>query len=161
MCQEISRRMARLEKRELSEVPSHWSTEERGRYLWRLLRNKGIDPGRLFTVEYFPHRHCWLLTQAIEREPHPRPIAPAPPARTGLLFYTQISTEFRAKALAAFAAAASRSAHFARFGCQYQLPPKPQETTAEDLIRLLGGPTLPTTDIRFTSEGGWRESVVG
>src|SRR5438270_1623489 len=121
MPNESIRRMARLEKHELSEIPSHWSKEERGRYLWRLLRDKGIDPGRLYTVEYFPYRQCWLLTQEIEQGPHQRPIAMAPPCKGGLHFYTQVSTELRRMALSAFAAAAARSAHFARFGCDYQL----------------------------------------
>jgi hypothetical protein len=156
MLNELTRRLARLEKRELSEIPSQWLKEERGRYLWRLLRNKGVDPGRLFTVEYFPYRQCWLLTQEIEHGPHQRPIAPAPAGQAGLLFYNQVSTELRRTALAAFAAAAARSVHFARFGCNYQLPPKPQETTPADLVRLLGGPAAEEARIRFTSEGGWK-----
>jgi hypothetical protein len=156
MLNELSRRMARLERRELTEIPSHWSKEERGRYLWRLLRNKGVDPSRLFTAEYFPYRQCWLLTQEIEHGPQQRAIAPAPPGEASLLFYTQVSTELRRTALAAFAAAAARSPHFARFGCKYQLPPKPQETTAAELACLLGEPADQDGHIRFTSEGGWR-----
>src|SRR5437870_9521880 len=115
MLNELSRRMARLERRELTEIPSHWLKEERGRYLWRLLRNKGIDPSRLFTLEYFPDRQCWLLTQEIEHGPQQRALAPPPPGKASLLFYTQINTELRRTALAAFTAAAARSAHFARF----------------------------------------------
>src|SRR5881398_1522359 len=95
MPNEPSRRMARLERHELSEIPSHWSKMERGQYVWRLLRDKGIDPGRLYTVEYFPYRQCWLLTQDIEQGPQPRPIAIAPRGKAGLLFYTQVTTELR------------------------------------------------------------------
>jgi hypothetical protein len=151
-------RMARLERQELAEMPSHWSKEEQGRYLWRLLRNKGIDPDRLFALEYFPYRQCWLVTQETEHGPQRRPRAAAPPGKASLRFYVQVSTELRRTALAAFAAAASRSAHFARFGCAYQLPPKPQETTPADLVRLLGGPADQTAHIRFTTEGGWQSA---
>jgi hypothetical protein len=150
--------MARLEKRELAEIPAHWSKEEQGEYLWRLLRDKGVDPGRLYTVEYFPHRQCWLLTQEIEPGARPRPIASTPASEAGRRFYTQVSTELRRTALSAFAAVAGRSAHFARFGCDYELPPKPQETTPADLVRLLGGPAAEDARVRFTSEGGWQSA---
>src|SRR5438874_11997564 len=112
---ERPQRLARLEKRELAEIPSHWSKADQGEYLWRLLRDKGVDPSRLYTVEYFPHRQCWLLTQELEAGTPPRPITPAP-GEAGLQFYTQVSTELRRTALAAVAAVAGRSAHFARFG---------------------------------------------
>jgi hypothetical protein len=153
---ERPQRLARLEKRELAEMPPHWSKAEQGEYLWRLLRDKGVDPARLYTVEYFPHRQCWLLTQEIELGTQARPIAPVPPREAGLRFYTQVSTELRRTALAAFAAVAGRSAHFARFGSHYELPPKPQETTPADLARLLGGPNKSDAQVRFTSEGGWQ-----
>jgi hypothetical protein len=153
---ERPRRTARLEKRELAEIPSHWSKEEQGKYLWRLLRDKGVNPGRLYTVEYFPYHQCWLLTQEIEPEPYPRPVTAARPHEGGQLFFTQLSTELRRTALAAFAAAAVRSEHFARFGCKYQLPSKPQETTPADLARSLGGPSGRDARVQFTSEGGWQ-----
>jgi hypothetical protein len=120
-----------------------------------LLRDKGVDPGLLYTVEYFPYRQCWLLTQECEPGRQTRPAALAPP-QGGLSFYTQLSTELRRTALAAFAAAASRSAHFAHFGCKYQLPPKPQETTPADLVRSLGGRIDEEARVRFTTEGGWQ-----
>lgn len=153
---ERPRRTARLEKHELAEIPSHWSKDEQGVYLWRLLREKGIDPGRLYMVEYYPFHQCWLLTQEADREPHFRPIISAPLSGKGRLFYTQVSTELRRTALAAFAAAAGRSEHFARYGCKYQLPSKPQETTPADLVRSLGGPTEKDPLVQFTSEGGWQ-----
>lgn len=156
MLNEVTRRLARLEKRELSEIPSFWSREEQGRYLWRLFRAKGVDPARLYTVEYFPHRQCWLLTQEIVPGPRSQPIALAPRGKANLLFYNQVCTELRRAAVSAFAIAATRSVHFARFGCHYQLPPKPQETTPADLVRALGGPADPETCIRFTNEGGWQ-----
>jgi hypothetical protein len=137
-------------------MPSHWSKAEQGQYLWRLLWDKGVDPGRLYTVEYFPHRQCWLLTQEVEAGVHSRPVAHAPPTEAGLRFYTQVSTELRRTALAAVAAVAGRSAHFARFGSHYELPPKPQETTPSDLVRLLGGQNEANARVRFTSEGGWQ-----
>src|SRR5262249_60679855 len=114
MRNELIRRLARLEKRELAAIPSNCSKEEQGQHLWRLLRDKGIDPGQLYTVEYFPHRQCWLLTQETESGRRLQPIAPAPPRDAGRLFYTQVSTELRRTALAAFAVAAARSLHFAR-----------------------------------------------
>ena len=86
MRSERPRRTARLEKQELAEIPSHWSKEEQGHYLWRLLRERGIDPGRLYTVEYYPYHQCWLLTQEVEREPYLRPIAAAPPSGKARLF---------------------------------------------------------------------------
>jgi hypothetical protein len=154
---ERPQRLARLEKRELAEIPSHWSKAEQGDYLWRLLLHKGVDPSRLYTVAYYPHRQCWLLTQEIEAGTPPRPIAPAPPCEAGLRFYSQVSTELRRTALAAFAAVAGRSSHFARFGCDYELPPKPQETTPADLVSWLGGgPNQTDARVRFTSEGGWQ-----
>ena len=156
MPNERSRRLARLEKRELAEMPSHWSKEERGQYLWRLLGSKGIDPSLLYTVEYFPYRQCWLLTQESESAMQRRPIVNTPPREAGRMFYTQVSTELQRTALAAFAAAAARSLHFARFGCKYQLPAKPQETTVAELVRSLGGPSNDPDNVRFTSEGGWQ-----
>jgi hypothetical protein len=149
---ERPRRTARLEKRELAAMPSHWSKEDQGRYLWRLLREKGLNPGRLYTVEYFPYHQCWLLTQ----EADSRPIAVALPKEGARLFFTQVSTELQRTARAAFAALAARSEHFARFGCKYQLPPKPQETTPADLTRSLGGPADEDSHVQFTSEGGWQ-----
>jgi hypothetical protein len=156
MRNEKTRRTVRLEKRELSEIPSQWSKEEQGQYLWRLLRDKGVDPGRLYTVEYFPYRQCWLLSQECEPGLPMGHLATVPRGEASQLFYTQVSTELRRTALAAFAAAATRSAHFASFGCKYQLPAKPQETTPADLVRSLGGATEEDVRVRFTSEGGWQ-----
>jgi hypothetical protein len=156
MRNERIRRLARLEKRELAEIPSHWSKEEQGQYLWRLLQDKGVDPSLLYTVEYFPSRRCWLLTQECESGAHPRPVAAVPPHEAGQSFYTQVSTELQRTALAAFAAHTARSVHFAHFGRKYELPPKPQETTLADLVRSLGGPVDEQARIRFTSEGGWQ-----
>jgi hypothetical protein len=156
MRKERIRRIARLEKQELGEIPSHWSMAEQGGHLWRLLGDKGLDPARLYTVEYFPHRQCWLLTQEIEAGLRTRSISMAPPSEASRLFYSQLSAELRRAAVAAFAAVAARSTHFARFGCPYQLPAKPQETTPAELLRTLGGPTEEPPQVRFTSEGGWR-----
>src|SRR5438132_3832527 len=110
MRNERNQRTARLEKRELSEMPSHWSKEEQGQYLWRLLRDKGIDPGRLYTVEYFPYRQCWLLTQECGVGQARVSFVAAPRGEAGRLFHTQVSTELRRTALAAFSVAATRSA---------------------------------------------------
>jgi hypothetical protein len=155
MRNQSTRRVIRLEKRELAEIPPQASLVERGRRLWRLLCEKGIDPSRLYSVEYYPYRRCWLLTQEIERGPQRLPSAGAPPEEASRMFSLQLSTELRRTALAAFAALAARSAQFARFGCDYQLPPKPQETTPAELARLLGGRIEADVQVHFTSEGGW------
>src|SRR5207244_4823842 len=76
--------------------------------------------------------------------------------QTCALPISQVTTELRRTALSAFAVAAARSVHFARFGCPYQLPPKPQETTPADLTRLLGGPAEDEARIRFTDRKSTR-----
>ena len=155
MPNEPTRRVARVDKAELSEMPAHWTDPERGRYLRRLLRRKGIDPDRLYTVEYFPKHLCWLLTQEV-RPAWPGAGAAAPPAQTDGGFYLQAATEFRRTARAAFARLAAHSSHFASFGCLYQLPEKPQETTPADLAKLLEGSAPKDTAVRFDAEGGWQ-----
>ena len=159
MPNERVRRLARLEKRELSEIPAYWSKEERGRYLWHLLRDRGIDPSLLYALEYFPYRRCWLLTQETEAGCRLAPLGEALPHEKAVLFYAQISTELRRTALAAFASVAVRSVHFARFGCEYQLPPKPQETSPSELAQALGGTSGQGARVRFTSEGGWQAGL--
>src|SRR5918911_533444 len=122
MPNEPGRRVARVDKSELSAMPEGWTHRERGRHLRRLLERKGIAPDRLFAVEYFPKHQCWVLTQDAEAAAPP---GAAPPAQPEEVFYLQTVTEFRRPAGGAFASLAARSAHFASFGCDYQLPEKP------------------------------------
>jgi len=152
------RRLARLDKRELADIPLQWTKRERGQYLRRLLQFKGINPNSLYQVQYFPHRHCWLLTQEVDPAPAPGSAGTHPPPQEDELFYLQALAEFRRTALAAFAAVAAQSPHFAQFGRPYQLPPEPQEMTPADLANLLGGSSEAGVPPRFDSEGGWRSA---
>lgn len=155
MANEPRRCVARVDKSELSELPAHWTDRERGRYLRRLLRRKGIEPDRLYRVEYFPKHLCWVLTQDTEPD---EPAGPAAsfPAQADAAFYLHAVAEFRRTARAAFVNLAAHSSHFAFFGCPYQLPERPQETTPAALAQLLGESASPGATIRFDGEGGWR-----
>src|SRR5207249_9967061 len=107
-------RLARVNKRELADVPAAWTEPERGQYLRLLLRGKGIDPDRLFRVEYHPRRHCWLVIQ--DPPPSagfvPRLSQPGHSAADAAL-YREVMNLFRRTAQAAFAALAAQSSHFA------------------------------------------------
>jgi hypothetical protein len=161
MCQDGAmndqlRRVARINKRHLSALPADWTQAERGRYLRLLFRVKGIDPDRLFHIEYFPQRRCWLLLQPAAGLPDPAPVDVAAPAsRTDEAFYLQTAGALRRAAIAAFAAFAAHSSHFARAGAAYQLPAQPQELTSAHLKDLCGHSTPDSMPIRFTAEGGW------
>src|SRR5207302_3588828 len=93
MVSEPGRHVARINRGELTQVPPDTPLAERGRRLRRLLLLQGIDPGRLYRVEYYPHHHCWLLTQ--EEEPaHPRRPAPAArDAKADELYYVNVMAE--------------------------------------------------------------------
>jgi hypothetical protein len=148
--------MARLDKRELSDMPAHWTKPQRGLHLWHLLQDKGIDPNRLYTVQYFPDRQCWLAIQEVEPGPRPRSQKATLSDKECELFYGQATAEFRWTAQVAFGSLAARSTHFARHGSKYELPTKPQETTPAELMHLLGGPAEPDLRVHFDSEGGWQ-----
>jgi hypothetical protein len=148
-------RVARVDKRELFDLPAAWTSRERGQYLRVLLSGKGIDPARLFRVEYHPRRHCWVLTQE-EPPPGRHAFIPADSGKADETLFAEAMTLFRRTAQAAFAALAAQDRHFACFGREYQLPPAPQETTPADLAKLLGGPSPEAPPVSFTSEGGWQ-----
>jgi hypothetical protein len=155
MPNEIRQRIARLNKHELDEVPAHWTRPERGHHLRRLLVVKGINPNRLYRVEYYPHRQCWLFTQ--EAEPGAAPPAPPalPSAPADEAFYIQISLELRRAALSALR-------HYrSQFGGKYELPSKPQELTPADLVNLIGEAGEGAPPVRFDGEGGWQIKAVG
>ena len=151
MANEPHQRIARIDKSDLADLPADGTEQERGRWLRLLLRQRGIDPHRLFRVEYYPHYHRWLVIQEAEPGAAARPTPPQPES----LFYRHVMAELRRAALTAFASQAARSVHFASHGSPYQLPPKPQELTPAKLVDLLGGPQDGPDDVRFTGEGGW------
>jgi hypothetical protein len=152
MPSESIQRVVRIDKGDLAELPAEWSDQERGRHLRRLFRLRGIEPHRLFRVEYYPHHQCWLLIQ----EDMPGASPAAAPRQPDGLFYRQVMAELRRAALTAFASHAARSMHFASHGSSYQLPPKPQELTPGTLMDLLGGPSKEQEGVHFTNEGGWQ-----
>jgi hypothetical protein len=143
-------RIARVDRHELGEFPSSCSDAERGQRLRRLLHLRGIDPGRLFRVEYYPHHLCWLVLQ----EPADVQSAAVGGPQSDATFYTQILGEFRRSARTAYSRVAAHSLQFARFGCKYELPPEPQDMTPADLADQLGGPA--PVNVRFDPEGGWQ-----
>jgi hypothetical protein len=147
-------RVARINKHELADFPPDWNTRDRGQYLRCLLECKGINTRKLYRVEYFPHRQCWLLTQEVD------PVAAehSPPAtiEDDERFYLQSMAEFRRAASSAWAALARTSRHFASHGCHYQLPAMIQPMTPAALIQMLGGGLPEKMSIHFDSEGGWR-----
>lgn len=153
MSNETSRRVARINKDELTDLPAEWTNQERGQYLRFLLHLKGIDSRRLYRMEYYPRRRCWLLLQEVEPG---RPLFPAAPPSSGKadeLFFLQTWIEFRRTARVAWSVLAARSSHYARNGCDYQLPTPPQELSPADLASMLSG--TPGADASFDAEGGW------
>lgn len=157
MVSEPRQHVARINRGELVPLAADLPLAERGRRLRRQLLLKGIDPDRLFRVEYYPNHHCWLLTQ--EGEPtHPRRgVAPGRGGKADELYYVSIMAEFQLVARSACAQAAAHSAHFARFGRRYQLPEPERELTLTELVEQLGGPGDDAGPVRFDSEGRWRD----
>ena len=151
MSNEPIRKVVRIDRAELFDLPAHWSARERGRHLRLLLHSKGIDGGRLFRTEYHPHRRCWLLTQ----ERAPGPVVPPAPGEADERFYRQAMAEFRRAGVTAWAAVASQSGYFARFGRPFEAPAAGQELTPSDLAALLRGPGEGGPSVSFDGEGGW------
>lgn len=147
--------VARIDRDELSGLPAG-TPSDRGGYLRRLLRGRGIDPDHLFRLEYHPRQRCWLATQDGEAAARPRHSPDRPAAKVNEQFYWQTMAELARTARAACAALAARSSQFAHHGRDYSLPEKPQELTPAQLRELLdlGGATSP--DVQFDSQGGWR-----
>lgn len=151
MSHEPSRRIARINRRDLLGLESPGTNPDRGRKLRLLLQAAGIDADQIFRIEYFPYRHCWVLVQ----EAADPGAAQAP--RSGQaddLFYLEVMGQFRRAAQLACARSAAQSSHFARYGCAYQLPHPPEPISPADLAALLGGQGL-EPGVRFSSEGGW------
>src|SRR5438270_12832601 len=142
---EQGRHVAQLDKHELTGMPAEWTEPERGRHLRRLLRDRGIDPDRLYLLSYHPRHRCWLF--------HQRP--PQGPAAVGGvgdgLFFTRLGAELRRTARLAWAAQHAGRTEPRAAG----LPGKALETTPSDLASLLGGASAGPS-VRFDAEGGWR-----
>jgi hypothetical protein len=151
---ELARHIARIDKHELAGMPSFWNNRERGRYLRHLLRARGIDPGALFHIEYYPYRGCWLFFQT--NEPGSQAALEMPLFQDDEKFFLQTLAQLRHAARSAFAAVAATSIHFASHGCAYALPPRPQEVAAADLAHLLGREAGTSSPVQFTAEGGWQ-----
>jgi hypothetical protein len=156
MSQNRMRRVARIDKWEVSDLPAAWSNGERGRYLRGLISSRGVQPGKLFYTEYYPDRSCWLLIQEPQGNDPPSSIPES--ALADESFFVQAMTQFRRSARAAFAAAAAQSTHFASHGCAYDLPDRPQEATPAELATLLGTAVDDSPAVRFTAEGEWRQT---
>jgi hypothetical protein len=149
------RRVARINRHELSDLPPEWGNPERGRFFRRLLRCKGIDPDRYYQLTYHPLPGCWLLTQTADK--HRVAGKAVASAQEEEQFYLHALAEFRYRARAACATLAAHSIHFARFGRPYKLPEKPEVLTPADLADQLGGPiACGGYPLQFDNEGGWR-----
>jgi len=150
-----SKRVARINKQELTDMPAAWTDQERGQFLRLLLQFKGIDPHRFYTVVYYPERSCWLVSQEPAGGRHTTVGANLPGDKADEALYRRLRDEFRRTAVAAVAALAAHSPHLARHGGKYQLPPKLQEITPTDLLGMIGGPGAGGPPVRFDTEGGW------
>jgi hypothetical protein len=152
MATEPVRRVIRLEKAEVSNMPAAWTEAERGQYLRLLLQCKGIDTGRLYRIEYYPDHRCWLVIQ----ESGPGPLAGTPRRETDERFYRQTIAEFRRTARLAFATQAAHSPYFARFGRTYQAPSAAPALSPAEFARQLEVAQASAAPVRFDGEGGWR-----
>ena len=156
------RKVARLDKGAVSDFPPETSFQERGRSLRSLLLGHGIDPERLYLIEYYPRHHCWLLTQGGEPEQRRAPVVRlAPTGTSDEALYLELMTALQRAARVACAAMAASSTQYARSGGKYQLPEKPQELTTAELAELLGDADAGDRSIQFDSEGRWRAKPEG
>jgi hypothetical protein len=158
MTAESDKHIARLDQQELADLPLQWTNAERGHYLRRLLRAKGVDPDRLYALTYHPRKRCWLLSQPRVASGPPAPAVQAgPPSEADEAFYLRALTELRRSALAALASGAAQAS--LPLGARYELPAQPQETTPAALAKWLGEGGVSDRPVRFDSEGGWRAGL--
>jgi hypothetical protein len=156
------RKVARLDKGAVSDFPPDMSLQERGHSLRALLRGQGIDPERLYLIEYYPRHHCWLLTQGGEPEQRQAPVVEFTPAgQSNEALYLELMTALQRAARVACAAMAASSTQDVRSGGTYRLPEKPQELTTAELAELLGDTDVGDRSIQFDSEGRWRTEPEG
>jgi hypothetical protein len=154
---EPSQRVARIDKRELADLPSQWTGDERGQYLRLLLRRRGIDLNRFYRVQYYPHHTCWLVTQDIGPG---QPAAGTPATQTDTALYARLVDEFRRTAVTAIARLSGQSPSLSAQGGRYELPPKPQELTPAELAKLIGGYPGDGASVRFDGEGGCQDHFI-
>jgi len=149
------KRVARINKHELADMPAVWTNQERGQFLRLLVQFKGIDLTRFYTVEYYPHRACWLVTQEGGAARDATAGTSLPGGKADEALYLRMRDEFRRTAVAACAVLEAHSPHLAAHGAKYQLPPKPQEITPAELLDQIGGSETGGPAVRFDGEGGW------
>jgi hypothetical protein len=154
MPEHSSRRVARIDKSDLANLPAPWTDAERGRHLVGLLEKQGIVLSQFYHVEYYPRHQCWLLSQQGETV---AAVAAAAQENDDVRVFRQLTQECRRAAQAAWRILAMKSVHFAANGCDYRLPPEPEVLTPGGLAKWLGDSADADSSIRFTSEGGWQE----
>jgi hypothetical protein len=139
------KRVARLDRWEVVALPTQWTDEEKGQQLRLLLRERGIDPNRLYFLTYHPRHHCWLFTQ---RCPESTAHSVKPAAKPDDIFYRQLTTELRRTARVA-------SATQGTWWVPYRLPEVPEALTPSELATALSAAGDLHAAVRFTREGGW------
>jgi hypothetical protein len=137
------KRVARLDRWEVVALPTQWTDEDKGQQLRLLLRERGIDPNRLYLLTYHPRHHCWLFTQ---RCAEPGSVVTA--GKPDDVFYRQLAGELRRTARAA---TLSQGPWWA----PYRLPDVPEAVTPAELAMELSATGEPNPAVRFTREGGW------
>jgi hypothetical protein len=138
-------RVARLDRWEVAALPTQWTDEEKGQQLRLLLRERGIDPNRLYFLTYHPRHHCWLFTQ---RCPEPGAHGAMAAGKADDAFYRQLTTELRRTARVA-------SATHGSWWTPYRLPEVPEILTPSELATELSAAGNIRPSLRFTPEGGW------
>jgi len=138
--------VARIDRREVAALPTQWTDLEKGLQLRLLLRERGIDPQRLYVLTYHPRHQSWLFTQ---RPQEPGTVPSATAGTSDDVFYRQLAVELRRTARLACA-----SQGLGWF--PYRLPEQPEAVTPADLARELSACGDTDPPVRFTREGGWR-----
>jgi hypothetical protein len=146
---EPRQRLARIDRHEVAALPSEWTDLEKGRQLRYLLRERGIDPNRLYFLTYHPRHHCWLITQ---QAPETGGASVVTPGKSDDVFYRQLAVELRRTARLA---CASQGAWW----LPYRVADQPEPITPSDLAHELSAAGDPPMEIRFNCEGGWGPSL--
>ena len=139
------KRVARLDRWEVAALPTQWTDEEKGCQLRLLLRERGIDPNRLYFLNYHPRHHCWLFTQ---RCPEPEALV-ATAGKADDAFYRQLAGELRRTARLA-------SVSQGTWWVPYRLPDAPEIVSPSELAMELSAAGEARASVRFNREGGWQ-----
>jgi hypothetical protein len=137
------KRVARLDRWEVAALPTQWTDEEKGQQLRLLLRERGIDPNRLYILTYHPRHHCWLFMQRCPESP-----VAAAVGKPDDVFYRQLAAELRRTARVA-------SLSQGPWRVPYRLPDAPETLTPTELATELSAAGKLHSAVRFTREGGW------